>query len=70
MFLALKSAICEKFRNYLYGSKVLTDNNLLTYLLIDNNRTKCWYINNVLFSLPVGGNYIVYIICRSESAVV
>ena len=38
-----------------------------TSLLINNNRMKCWYINNVLFSLPVGGNYIDYIICRSES---
>ena len=34
-FLALKWAICEKFRDYLYGSKfeVLTDNNPLTYVL-------------------------------------
>ena len=34
-FLALKWAISEKFRDYLYGSKfeVLTDNNPLTYVL-------------------------------------
>ena len=38
-------------------------------LLINSNRMKCWYINNLLFSLPVGGNYIVCIICYSESAV-
>ena len=34
-FLALKWAVCEKFYDYLYGSKfeVLTDNNPLTYIL-------------------------------------
>ena len=34
-FLALKWAISEKFRDYLFGSKfeVLTDNNPLTYVL-------------------------------------
>ena len=34
-FLVLKWAMCEKFRDYLYGSKfdVLTNNNRLTYVL-------------------------------------
>jgi hypothetical protein len=35
-FLALKWAVTEKFRSYLYGRKfhVITDSNLLTYLLM------------------------------------
>ena len=34
-FLALKWAVCEKFRDYLYGARfeVLTDNNPMTYVL-------------------------------------
>lgn len=34
-YLALKWAVCEKFHNFLYGTKftVLTDNNLLVYVL-------------------------------------
>ena len=30
---------------------------------------KDWYINNVRFSSQVGGTYIVYEICGSESVV-
>ena len=34
-FLALKSSICDKFKDYLYGQRftVLTDNNPVTYVL-------------------------------------
>ena len=43
-FLALKWAVCEKFHEYLYGSKsfeVFTDNNLLTYVLTSAKLDAC-----------------------------
>ena len=43
-FLALKWAVCEKFHEYLYGSKtfeVYTDNNPLTYVLTSAKLDAC-----------------------------
>ena len=43
-FLALKWAVCEKFHEYLYGTKpfeVFTDNNPLTYVLISAKLDAC-----------------------------
>ena len=43
-FLALKWAVCEKFHEYLYGSKsfeVFTDNNPLTYVLTSAKLDVC-----------------------------
>ena len=43
-FLALKWAVCEKFHEYLYGSKpfeVFTDNNPLTYVLTSAKLDAC-----------------------------
>ena len=43
-FLALKWAVCEKFHEYLYGSKpfeVFTDNNPLTYVLTSAKLDSC-----------------------------
>ena len=43
-FLALKWAVCEKFHEYLYGTKpfeVFTDNNLLTYVLTSAKLDAC-----------------------------
>ena len=43
-FLALKWAVCEKFHEYLYGTKpfeVLTDNNPLTYVLTSAKLDAC-----------------------------
>jgi hypothetical protein len=38
-FLAMKWAICDKFKDYLFGNscRVLTDNNSLTYVLTTAN---------------------------------
>ena len=32
-FLALKCSVCDRFHEYIYGGKVFTDNNPLTYIL-------------------------------------
>ena len=43
-FLALKWAVCEKFHEYLYGSKpfeIFTDNNPLTYVLTSAKLDAC-----------------------------
>ena len=43
-FLALKWAVCEKFREYLYGSRpfeIFTDNNPMTYVLTSAKLDAC-----------------------------
>ena len=52
--LALKWSVCEKFKDYLIGSKftMLTDNNPLTYVRTSRLGTSqiCWLINLTLFN--------------------
>ena len=55
-FLALKWAVCEKFHEYLYGSKpfeVFTDNNPLTYVLTSAKLDACGqrWVANYNFSI-------------------
>ena len=55
--LALKWSVCEKFRDYLIGSKftVLTDNNPLTYVHHDlGQHRSCWLSDLVLFDFDIG----------------
>ena len=55
--LALKWSVCEKFRDYLIGSKftVLTDNNPLTYVRTSHLGAAqiCWLSNLVLFDFDI-----------------
>ena len=55
--LALKWAVCEKFMDYLIGSKftVLTDNNPLTYICTSHLGASqiCWLSDLVLFDFEI-----------------
>ena len=55
--LALKWSVCEKFKDYLIGSKftVLTDNNPLTYVHTSRLGTSqiCWLSNLALFDFDL-----------------
>ena len=55
--LALKWSVCEKFKDYLIGSKftVLTDNNPLTYVHTSRLGTSqiCWLSNLTLFDFDI-----------------
>ena len=55
--LVLKWAVCEKFKNYLIGSRftVLTDNNLLTYVRTSRLGAAqiCWLSDLALFDFEI-----------------
>ena len=55
--LALKWAVCKKFRDYLIGSKctVLTDNNPLTYIHTSclGAAQICWLSNLTVFDFEI-----------------
>ena len=55
--LVLKWAVCEKFKDYLIGSKftVLTDNNPLTYICTSHLGAAqiCWLSNLALFDFEI-----------------
>ena len=55
--LVLKWAMCEKFKDYLIGSKftVLTNNNLLTYMCMSHLGAAqiCWLSDLALFDFEI-----------------
>ena len=55
--LALKWSVCEKFKDYLIGSKfiMLTDNNPLTYVHTSRLDTSqiCWLNDLALFNFDI-----------------